>query len=314
MKKLLLVVTLFLFGGQAFGQVLLKQSTATTVNVHLRTISDGTNTTGATITNLGIKIAKHSDTLASTVTAVTCAASGSANDCVEIASSGLYNVELSAANTDTLGRLDICPVYTGSESKCEKYMVVDPASYNANVTGSLTSAAGIWAVATSSLTGAGTVGKEVVDALPSAAPGANGGLPTVNASNFVAGIQADGITASSIAANAINAAKIDPDVAAELQTGIVYLKKNVATTGNRIHFWPTLAGAITKNASGVTCQTSLDSAAFQAVADTPAEVEGTNGAYFGFDLTQLQTDGKVAEIICSGTLMDVAQIRVEFQQ
>lgn len=314
MKRILLIGAFVCLAVSAHAQVLLKQSTATTVNGKLTKIADGTDHTGLTVTSITLKIIKHSDTLASTVTSVACAASGSSNDCVEIASSGVYNAELSTGNTDTLGRLDICFLASGDYTDCTRFMVVDPASYNANVTGSLTSAAGIWAVATSTLTGAGTVGKEVVDALPSAVPGANGGLPTVNASNFVAGIQSDGITASSIAANAINAAKIDPDVAAELQTGIVYLKKNVATTGNRIHFWPTLAGAITKNASGVTCQTSLDGAAFQAVADTPAEVEGTNGAYFGFDITQAQTNGQVAEIICSGTLMDVAQIRVEFQQ
>ena len=80
----------------------IKQSTASTVNVKLTKISDGTDHTGLTVTGITLKIIKHSDTLASTVTSATCAASGSSNDCVEVAV-GVYNVELSASNTDTKG-------------------------------------------------------------------------------------------------------------------------------------------------------------------------------------------------------------------
>lgn len=47
--------------------------------------------------------------------------------------------------------------------------------------------------------------------LPDAVHGIAGGLPTVDGSNFIAGIQANGITATSIAANAITSAKIATD-------------------------------------------------------------------------------------------------------
>lgn len=217
MKRILLIGALVCLAVSAHAQVLLKQSTATTVNGKLTKIADGTDHTGLDVTSITLKIIKHSDTLASTVTSVACAASGSANDCVEIASSGVYNAELSAANTDTLGRLDVCFLASGDYTDCTRFMVVDPASYNANVTGSLTSVTGIWDYATASATTAGSMGKEIADALPSAVPGAAGGLPTVDASNKIVGIQTGGIDAAAIAAGAITSSEA-PNLDAAVST------------------------------------------------------------------------------------------------
>lgn len=268
MKRILLIGAFVCLAVSAHAQVLLKQSTATTVNGKLTKIADGTDHTGLAVTSITLKIIKHSDTLASTVTSVACAASGSSNDCVEIASSGVYNAELSTGNTDTLGRLDVCFLASGDYTDCTRFMVVDPASYNANVTGSLTSAAGIWAVATSSLTGAGTVGKEVVDALPSAVPGGAGGLPTVNASNHIVGVQADGITASSIAAAAIGSSEA-PNLDAAVSTrSTPAVKRN---TGFQWGIQMVTTANVPVTTGTVTCTRSIDApGTFAATTNSPS--------------------------------------------
>ena len=97
-------------------------------------------------------------------------------------------------------------------------------------------------------------------------------------------------------------------------SGVYYLKTNTATTGDRIHFIPYASnGDPTKNASGVACQISLDGGAPTTIADTPTEVEFTTGAYWKFDLSQANTNGNAAMIMCTGTGMQAAPIAVEFQ-
>lgn len=273
MKRILLIGAFVCLAVSAHAQVLLKQSTATTVNGKLTKIADGTDHTGLAVTGITLKIIKHSDTLASTVTSVACAASGSSNDCVEIASSGVYNAELSTGNTDTLGRLDVCFLASGDYTDCTRFMVVDPASYNANVTGSLTSAAGIWAVATSTLTGAGTVGKEVVDALPSAVPGGAGGLPTVNASNHIVGVQADGITASSIAPAAIGSSEA-PNLDAAISTRSTFAVKRSTAKVWPIQMFSSTTGLPMTTGTPV-CTRRLDTGAFGgSLTETTVDADG----------------------------------------
>ncbi len=124
MKRLSLFLAFVCLAAPVHAQILLKQSTATTVQGKLTKIADGTDHTGLAVTSITLKIVKQSDTTASTVTSVTCAAAASANDCVEIASTGLYNAELSASDTDTLGRLDFCMQASGDYSDCTRYQVV----------------------------------------------------------------------------------------------------------------------------------------------------------------------------------------------
>lgn len=131
-KLVLLFVLAYCLTSHA--QILVKQSTATTVNFKLTKIADGTDDTGATVTSITLKIVKHSDTSSSSVTSVSCAASGSSNDCVHVAA-GLYNAELTASNTDTLGRLDVCAVISADYTDCTRYEVLSPIAYTMVVNG-----------------------------------------------------------------------------------------------------------------------------------------------------------------------------------
>ncbi len=133
MKRLFLFFAFVCLASTAHAQILLKQSTATTVNFKLTTIATGADNTAATVTSITIKLAKQSDTSSATVTAITCAASGSANDCLHIAG-GLWNLELTSANTDTLGRFDVCALYTGDYTDCTRYEVVNAGWYDVAVT------------------------------------------------------------------------------------------------------------------------------------------------------------------------------------
>lgn len=136
MSRLLGLACMLALSLPALGQRILKQSTATTVNFKLTTIVDGTDDTTATVTSITVKLAKQSDTSSATVSSITCAASGSSNDCVHIAA-GLWNLELTATNTDTLGRLDVCASYSGDYTDCTQYEVVSAAAYDQSVSGTV---------------------------------------------------------------------------------------------------------------------------------------------------------------------------------
>lgn len=275
MKKILsLLVVIVCLPVLAQAQLLLKQSTASAIRVTLTNASTGAAITGITVTNLSIRHVAHSDTTGATTESEACAASGTDHDCVEIGN-GVYEVEVAADKLGTLGRYLACPVYTTVQAVayCEKFMVVDPASYNANVTGSLTSAAGIWAVATSSLTGAGTVGKEVVDALPSAVPGGAGGLPTVNASNHIVGVQADGITASSIAPAAIGSSEA-PNLDAAISTRSTFAVKRSTAKVWPIQMFSSTTGLPMTTGTPV-CTRRLDTGAFGgSLTETTVDADG----------------------------------------
>ena len=92
---------------------------------------------------------------------------------------GWYKVAGNATDTNTLGALALHATATGADALDVLYEVVafDPQS-------------------------ATNLG---LSALPTANPAANGGLPTVNGSNHIVGIQSNGISAASIADGAIDA-------------------------------------------------------------------------------------------------------------
>src|SRR6185503_12325432 len=122
----------------------LKQSTATTVRVVLTNASTGAAITGITVTNLSIRHVAHSDTTGATTESEACAASGTDHDCVEIGN-GVYEVEIAADKLGTLGRYDVCPVYTTVQAVayCKTYRVIASASWDVETGGSITTAAGI---------------------------------------------------------------------------------------------------------------------------------------------------------------------------
>lgn len=91
-------------------------------------------------------------------------------------------------------------------------------------------AAAVLDIAMSGHSTSGTVG-ERLSRIPNVAPGANGGLPTVDASNRVAGVSGNvagsvgsvasgGITSSSFAADAITATALATSAASEIQGGL----------------------------------------------------------------------------------------------
>ena len=98
------------------------------------------------------------------------------------------------------------------------------------------------------------------------------------------------------------------------ETTLRYLPNNTAATGIELIPFDT-DGNITKGASGLACELSLDGAAFGSL-DTPnyTEIEATTGAYWTFDLIQSETNGSRAVVICTGTGMVETVIAIEFQQ
>lgn len=349
------------FGVSLEAQILVKQSTATTVNFKLTKISDGTDDTAATVTNITLKIVKHSDTSSSSVTSVACAASGSSNDCVHVAA-GLYNAELTSSNTDTLGRLDVCATITGDYTDCTRYEVLSPLAYSmavngGSITGTAQSATGTTLVLASAsafaddelnggiieITGGQGAGqfRQIDDYVGSTdtatvatwttTPNStstyritplivlqtSAGISSAvwaETTRTITGTASGAITATSLAADAITAAKVAADVTTEVQTGLYQLQKNTATSTDRIKFFAyDTSGAVTKSASAVTCQISVDGAAPTTVTDAPVEVEFTTGAYWKFGLTQAETNGDQAMLMCTGTGLADTPISIEFQ-
>jgi hypothetical protein len=129
MKRFLTSLLLsLLLAVPAFGQRILKQSTATARRVHLSNATTGAGITGATVANITAFIKKHSDTASSTKTDLTITASGGSNDCIEIGL-GDYDCELTTGNTDTVGPLEHCYAYTGAVTICKEYLVVPSAKW-----------------------------------------------------------------------------------------------------------------------------------------------------------------------------------------
>lgn len=164
MRKLLLTLSLILaFGVGSFAQPL-KQSTATTVRVLLANASTGAAITGITITNLSVRHVAHSDTTGATTEVEACQAAGTGDhDCTEIGN-GVYEVEVAADKLGTLGRQDLCPVYTTVQAVpyCRTLTVISAASYDLLVTTGASSIDSFWEYQTSSIGTAGGIGLYIV--------------------------------------------------------------------------------------------------------------------------------------------------------
>ena len=117
------------------GQQLLKQSTATTINVgpFIDDTDFKTLETALTVTGMTVKIIKHSDTFSSANTSFSPTASGGSNDCQHVAS-GMYNLELTTGNTDTGGRLEVVVTVAGALPVFHRFEVVGSTAYETQVT------------------------------------------------------------------------------------------------------------------------------------------------------------------------------------
>lgn len=326
MKKLIVLLALLVLVGWAVkpvsAQTLLKQSTATTVNFKLTKIADGTDDTGATVTSITVKLAKHSDTSSNSSTSITCAASGSSNDCVHVAA-GLWNLELTASNTDTLGRLDICASYSGDYTDCTRYQVIPAATYDFMVSTGPASAPTNFSLL--SISGAGVVEANAATIAANAITASTIAADAIGASQIAAGaitsaeIAADAIGASEIAdaaldagafaADAITAAKLASDVATELQNGLQTLKKNTAFTSFYIKAITSAGVAVT--GATPSCQVSRDSAALSGTG-VSNNTEVGNGVY-SIDFTSGALNGNALYLRCtfsggSGTAVPYEQL------
>ena len=122
-------------GIPGLGQQLLKQSTASTINVgpFIDDTDFKTLETALTVTGMTVKIIKHSDTFSSTVTSFSPTASGGSNDAQHVAS-GMYNLELTTTNTDTLGRLEVVVTVAGALPVFHRFEVIGSTPYETQVT------------------------------------------------------------------------------------------------------------------------------------------------------------------------------------
>lgn len=145
-------------------------------------------------------------------------------------------------------------------------------------------------------------------------------LAIASAAITAASIATDAIGAAEIADAAVGASELAADAVTEIktsiQTGLLYLPKNVAAT--KIPLIPyDSTGVIIKTASALACEGSLDGAAFAALT-TPNYVEretgGAQGAVWTFDLVQAETNGKRLFVLCTGTNMVATPVIIEFQQ
>ena len=261
----------------AEAQLLVKQSTATTVNFKLTKIADGTDETGATIGSVTASLAKQSTTSSSSSTSITCAASATTHDCVHIAK-GLYNMELTSGDTDTLGRLDVCVAYSGAYTDCTRYEVVADASYAVNVDGDLSDTTtlqadidDIQARLPAALTGNGNMKSDALRVNGTAQTAADIGslattvnnklgAPAVTVSNDIAALQT--ALPNAVPGGAGGLPLVD---ASNRITGMISLPKNVAFN----NFMLKMRRAGVSPATGVTgatvsCTRSLDGAAFGA--------------------------------------------------
>jgi hypothetical protein len=123
MKRFLVIF--LLLTTPVFGQQVLKQSTATTINIgpFIDDTDFKTLETGLTVTSMTVKIIKQSDTFSSTNTSFSPTASGGSNDAQHVAS-GMYNLELTTTNTDTVGRLEVVITITGALPVFHRFLVI----------------------------------------------------------------------------------------------------------------------------------------------------------------------------------------------
>lgn len=239
-RLILSLLILSALSTQAFGQQWLKQSTATTVKLgpFIDSTDGVTPEEGLTISQADVRLSKQGGTYAQKNDS-----SAATHDDM-----GEYSINLNATDTNTLGRLRIMIQEAGALPVWQEYLVVPAHTYDVLVMGEQDGVASVMALTDeggyiADAVVAGTFDtidaldddiaaiKTKTDFLPSATAGTNGGLPTVNASNHIVGIQSGGITsgsfasgainASAIASDALTAAKIASDVGAEIRSGLL---------------------------------------------------------------------------------------------
>lgn len=102
-----------------------------------------------------------------------------------------------------------------------------------------------------------------------------------------------------------------PIIAIDYQQNVVYvtLKKNVAGQLLYVYAWNTTSGAPeTGDAANITCQQSIDGAAFVDLTDTnPAEVDAVRQkGFYKFTLEQTETNGDEILFIATSSTADVS--------
>lgn len=233
----------------------LYQSTNTQVNIIATSISTGLAiTTGSVPSGFSMFLIKHADSGAPTVTTWTPTNSGtSAHDCFTTAGSDEWTCEITATDTGTLGRTDICWRYPGAFTLCDRYTVV-PVQYTA----------GYPVVTVKDGTGTGEI-----DTASGAAQ--NVTVATVNTGAVTAAsLATDTVTAAKIAAAAITSSEA-PNLDAAVSTrGISAVKKNTAFEWG-MRFFDSSGNPVTTGTPS--CTRSIDSvSAFSATANTPSAV------------------------------------------
>jgi hypothetical protein len=209
----------------------LRQSTASQEILLGRFVdsTDGnTEMTALSIANTDIKIFKSG---------ATTLASKNSGGATHIAN-GMYYAVLDATDTDTIGNLEVHVHVSGALSVMRVYTVLDEAVYDAlfgttalATATNITAASGVAvssignnvitaaSIASDAITDA-KVASDVTIASVTGAVGSVTGNVGGNVTGSVGSIATGGITAASFAANAITAAKLDPDVTTELQSGL----------------------------------------------------------------------------------------------
>lgn len=177
-------------------QQILREDTASTVMIGPFVDStDGvTPETALTISQADIRISKNGGAFAQTNNAT-----GATH-----AENGWYSVPLDTTDTSTSGRLQVVVAEAGALQVFATFTVVEEQVYDAHYAASATGIDGtalrdaivnstaaeaiFESVDAIDIDAAGSFGFYLKTALPAAAPGANGGLPTVDANNRIAGI------------------------------------------------------------------------------------------------------------------------------
>jgi hypothetical protein len=158
MRKLLTVLML-LAVPSAYGSQFIKQSTATQVDLKFVDSTNGVDAEIALdVTTFDCNLIKHADSGMAT-TALTITASGGSNDSAHLAD-GIYSLELTATDTNTIGRLDLYCQCAGAAPFEAHYTVVASEVYDAQTT-DIASIDDNWEYQTSSIGTSGGIGLQL---------------------------------------------------------------------------------------------------------------------------------------------------------
>lgn len=140
MKKCVLALLFALWPGLAFGQgIAVKQSQASEIQLEAAVITGGffTTTGGSQVTGIHFYLTKHADTgLPASSSWDPTVWGGGTHDCAVLHSTDQsWTCELTASDTDTVGRLEACLfITTQNVQSCKTFTVVCPNCYSVNVT------------------------------------------------------------------------------------------------------------------------------------------------------------------------------------